>query len=75
MRSGFVERQAAWARALFKDVDRLQRAGAAVNFEDVNAATITRRQVDLRWQHVVKRRAERADVGDQPPLFPCDRIE
>ena len=64
-RSGSIQGQAARARAHLKDAEGRHRAGGAVDLEDVDAATIAGRQIDLGWQHVAQRRTESSDVGDE----------
>ena len=65
MRVRGVQGEAAGAGARLKDTDWRHRAGGAVDIEDVNAATVAGRQIDLGRQNIVQRRTEGADVGDE----------
>ena len=60
-----VQGEATRAGAHLVDADRRHRAGRAVDLEDVNAAAVAGRQIDLGRQNVVERRTEGADVGDE----------
>src|SRR5947207_12248068 len=61
--AGGIERKAVGAGPQFKDAAWRQRAGVALHAKEMNAATVSRRQVDLRGQYIAERRAERAHVG------------
>ena len=62
---GGVQRQAARAGPQLVDAARRQGAGGAIHCKQVNAASVSGRQIHLRRQHVAERRAERAHVGHQ----------
>ena len=62
--AAFRARQLGLLPALI-DSGRRHRAGGAIDVEDVNAATVAGRQINLGWQHIVQRGTERSDVGDE----------
>lgn len=68
---GFIEREAAWASALFVNIKWSECARSAVDFKYVNPVAVARGKINLGRQHIVKWRAESADVGDQRRLFGC----
>ena len=67
--SGSTHTQSQTARACSHLVYALRchRPAGAIHLEKMYAATIAGRQVDLRWQHIAKRRTEGADIGDEWP--------
>ncbi len=64
-RSRSIQHQTAWAGPQFIDPDRRHGSRGAVDFKQVNAAPIPRRQVDLRRQRVFQRGTEGPDISDQ----------
>lgn len=64
-----VKREGTRTRAHFHHTARRHRAGGAVDFEKVNAASVSRRKIDLRGTHVLQRRSVGAHVGNEPRLF------
>ena len=61
-RSRGVRRQATRARADLDDAACRHRAGRAIHVKDMDAAAVSRRQIDLRRQRVAKGGAERPHV-------------
>ena len=65
---GGIQSQATRTRPQLIDAARRQGPGGAIHLKQVNAASISGRQIHLRRQHVAERRAERAHVGHERPL-------
>src|SRR2546423_6239554 len=65
---GSVHGQAVRADPRFINTAWPQRSGRAIHLKHVNASTISRRQIDLRRQHIVQWRTERAHVSHERRL-------
>ena len=72
-RAGSIHRQAVRARSRFIHTAWRQRSRGTIHLKQMNATTISRRQIDLRRQNIVERRAERPYVSDQW-RFPSSRL-
>ena len=64
-RSGGIQGEATRACAHLVDASGRHRPGGAVYLKEVNAATVTGRQIHLGWQHIAQRRTECSDIGDE----------
>ena len=62
-----VQNQATRACSRLVNAGGRHRSRVATDLEKVYAATIAGRKIHLRWQHISKRRTERADIGNQRP--------